>query len=121
MIEKLPRIPHFVTCELCQKKLEFTFDPPDVWSTWCRGDYECYGCDGVSRFICPVDPRGFKYHKCHYSQEIIPNMSPQRLWLNEDEIAAVLKPYQDSEERYFWNREIRADLDSIVIYTWEEV
>ncbi len=120
MIEKLPDIPHFVTT--CQKYgLVVDLIEPDLWETWCEGAHMCYGCDGVSRFTCPVDPMGFKYFKCHYSQQIIPDMTPQRLWLNDEEVAAVLKPYEDSKERYFWSRELRADLDSIVIYKWEEV
>ena len=120
MIEHLPRIPHFVTT--CWKfGLHIEEVAPGVWETWCEAANECYGCDGISRFECSVYPRGFKWFKTHYSQGIIPNTKPQRLWLNDEEIAEVLEEYKDKEERYFWNREISADLDSIVIYKWEEV
>ena len=119
MIEKLPRIPHFVTT--CQKEgLVVEHEEPDVWATWCEAADGCYGCNGNSRFICPVDPRGFKYHKAHTSMQIIPNTTPQRLWIDDEEIAGVLKPYEDLEQRYFWNRQIWCDLDAIVVYTWED-
>ncbi len=119
MIEGIPYIPHFVTT--CQDSgLVVEQDGPEIWNTWCEEADGCYGCNGKSRFVCSVDPRGFKHYKTHDSMRIIPNETPQRLWLNEEEIAGVLEQYKGSEEQYFWRAQIWCDLDAIVIYTWED-
>jgi len=119
MIEHLPNIPKFITT--CQKYgLVVEEVEEGVWKTWCKAAHECYGCDGQSKFSCLADPRGFRYYKCYDSMQIIPITTPQRLWMNKEEIESILEGYRGPGETYYWNREIRADLDSVVIYIWEE-
>jgi len=38
------------------------------------------------------------------------------LFRSDSEIAAILETYRESPEKYYWNRELRGDLDSIVVY-----
>ena len=117
-IEKMPWIPHFVTT-CVRHGLEVTQVSDDIWVTSCPSCYECYGCDGNSTFKCDRDPRGFKLHKAHTAQGVIPP-NAGRTFMTDEEVESVLKRYRELDEMFWWRRRVWNDNDTILIYTWKD-
>ena len=122
MIEPKPYGPHFVSCGLCIKSgLEIEEIRPGEWHTHCGARHECYGCNGESDFVSSVDPRGYKEVEQHCSMELIPyevNAETGRIFMTNEEIEKCLERFRYLPEDYWWTREIRADLDTIIIWKY---
>lgn len=125
MIEPKPYIPHFVSCDLCVKSgLEIEEVRPGEWRTTCSAAHECYGCNGESEFTSPINPLGYKEVEQHSSMELIPyevNKETGRTFMTNEEIESCLDKFKNRPEHYWWTRELRCDLDTIIIWKYEEV
>ena len=118
MIERL-NIPMFVS--YCLGSLRFAEPAPGTWKTICVQSWECIGCNGASEFQCPVHPRDLVEVEQADSMQLIPNWSFSNRWIRGEHLAAYLQKYVESKEQFYYTRQLRADLDTIVILKVREV
>ena len=53
--------------------------------------------------------------------QLVPNWTVSNRWIGDEHLAAFIQKYKESEEQYYYTRQLRADLDTIIILKVREV